>query len=134
MACPLIPRTPIGFQAGLRLLALTAWPALSAAHICLIHVASVDVSSTTVPADPTFIGTSAASVAWNGSEPCLAGWNAGMATSVAIVRITNVYGTPVFGTPFATVSVVSGFGVNAAAPACERRGTSSALHASGRTA
>ncbi len=80
------------------------------AQIQLVHLASVDVSATTVPGSTNFVGTSAANVAWNGSDLCLAGWNAGMATSVAIVRITNVYGTPVFGAPFGSVSVISGFG------------------------
>ncbi|MBI5284053.1 MAG: hypothetical protein HY874_03080 [Chloroflexi bacterium] len=97
-------------RAGVRCGVATILTALASAQIQLVHLASVDVSSTTLPTSPTFVGTSAANIAWNGADLCLAGWNAGMATSVAIVRITNVYGAPVFGTPFASVPVVSGFG------------------------
>ncbi|MBI5362654.1 MAG: hypothetical protein HZA53_05710 [Planctomycetes bacterium] len=74
------------------------------------HLATVDLSALTLPTSATFTGTQAANVAWNGSELVIAGWNAGMATTVGIVRITDVFDTPVISAPFGVVSVVSGLG------------------------
>ncbi|MBK7644607.1 MAG: hypothetical protein IPJ19_16440 [Planctomycetes bacterium] len=80
------------------------------AQVRFEHVRTVDLSSIVVPGNPSFIGTSAANCAWNGSELLIAGWNAGMATTVGIVRVSDVLGTPLIGAPFGVETVISGMG------------------------
>ncbi len=91
-------------------LALVLLVPAASAQVRFEHLATVDLSALIVPGNPQFIGTMAANCAWNGSELLIAGWNAGMATTVGIVRITDVFTTPVVGTPFGVETVISGMG------------------------
>ncbi len=108
------PRDDLAVNSGRRAVLATLGLALGAlplhAQVRFEHLATVDLSSLTQPASATFIGTQAGNLAWNGSELVIAGWNAGMATTAGIVRITNVFTTPQIGTPFGVVTVISGMG------------------------
>ena len=83
---------------------LVAAASLSA-QVSLIHQGTVDVSSTSVSANPEYIGNNPSAVAWNGTDLYVAGFNgSGGAANTGISKIANALSG---GTPGAAFGVLS---------------------------
>jgi hypothetical protein len=67
---------------------------------------TVDLTSTSVAANPQFIGTAPSAVAWENGDLIVAGFNAGTtAAPTAITRVSNVLtASPTFGTAFGAIA------------------------------
>jgi hypothetical protein len=82
----------------------------------LYEISRFDLSSTANAANPEFIGSNPAAVAWNGSKLYVAGANnSGATANSSLIEITNptstgIVSTPTFSTPFGTLSTANGRG------------------------
>ncbi|MFM7522511.1 MAG: PEP-CTERM sorting domain-containing protein [Planctomycetota bacterium] len=82
------------------------------AQIGLYEIARFDLGATSGAANPSFIGSNPAAVAWNGSRLWVAGYNGSGATgSTSLIEITNAtqqgFVSPTYSTPFGTISGVT---------------------------
>jgi hypothetical protein len=94
------------------LLALLAAPTWG---ITLNEIARFDVATSSGIANPEFVGSNPAAVAWNGRELYIAGWNAtGADADVKIVEITNALSlgqvAATYGAPFGSINSVNNRG------------------------
>jgi len=65
---------------------------------------TVDLSSTSNPVNPEFIGSNPAAVAWNGTDLWVGGASgAGVVIDTALVKVSNALTAPTFGTSFGRV-------------------------------
>ena len=81
------------------------------AQIGLYEIARFDLGATSGAANPSFIGSNPAAVAWNGSRLWVAGFNgSATVTTTSLVEITNATQqgvlTAAYSTPFGTISSV----------------------------
>lgn len=81
--------------------------------VSLYEISRFDLSSTANSANPQFIGSNPAAVAWNGTKLYVAGANnSGVVANSSIIEITNpttagIVSSPTFSTPFGTLSTVN---------------------------
>jgi hypothetical protein len=82
--------------------------ATTSAQIALTHVGTVDLDSTANPANPEYIGSNPAAIAWDGTDIHVAGFNSsGGTANTAIVRISNALTAPTYGPAFGVLSTPS---------------------------
>jgi len=90
--------------------------ALGQSVVNLYEISRFDLSSTANAANPEFIGSNPAAVAWNGTRLYVAGANnSGGTANSSIIEITNptatgIVSSPTFSAPFGTLSTVNGRG------------------------
>jgi hypothetical protein len=82
------------------------------AQIGLYEIARFDLGATSGAANPSFIGSNPAAVAWNGSRLWVAGYNgSGAAAATSLIEITNAtqqgFVSPTYSTPFGTINSVA---------------------------
>lgn len=75
------------------------------AQITLNEIVTVNLDSTAVAANPEYIGSNPAAIAWDGTDLYLAGFNnANAAGTVAICKVSGAITSPTFGTAFGTLA------------------------------
>ncbi|MBK8977749.1 MAG: hypothetical protein IPM29_17720 [Planctomycetes bacterium] len=93
---------------NIRLLPVVAAAALAAttsAQIALRELATVNLDVTSNSANPEYIGSNPITVAWDGTDLYVGGFNASGATAnTAVIRVSNALTAPSFGTPFGVLS------------------------------
>ncbi|MEM9379319.1 MAG: hypothetical protein AAGB93_05155 [Planctomycetota bacterium] len=86
---------------GAPCLAASILTATAAAQAEFTPLATIDLDSTSDPANAEFIGSNPFCVAWNGVDLFVGGYNgSGNPVDVQIVRVTDALGAATFGTPF----------------------------------
>lgn len=86
-------------------LACAALATASSAQVSLQLLGTVNLDSTANAANPEFIGTNPAVVAWDGSTMWVAGFNsAGTTANVGIVQVSGALTSPTYGTPFGVIA------------------------------
>jgi len=84
-------------------LPLLAAPALGQATFS--EVATINLDSTSNPANAEYIGSNPYCVAWNGADLFIGGYNgSGQAIDVSLLKIEDALGAATFGAPFAPLS------------------------------
>ncbi|MEM8711411.1 MAG: hypothetical protein AAGG01_10700 [Planctomycetota bacterium] len=74
---------------------------LASGQVRLTEIASIDLSSTSDPMNPEFIGSNPSAVAWDGTDLFVAGLNSSGADAPAgIVRVADALGAATLGTSF----------------------------------
>lgn len=101
---------------GVAVAAFTAVEGRAQSLVNLYEISRFDLSSTANSANPQFIGSNPAAVAWNGSKLYVAGANnSGGTANSSIIEITNptatgIVGSPTFSAPFGTLSTANARG------------------------
>lgn len=89
------------------LLSLALVPPASA-QVVFQELTTINLDRTSNVANPEYIGSNPAAVAWDGMDLYVAGFNnSGAASGVSIVKITDALNTQVFGTPFGGINTPS---------------------------
>ncbi|MEM8713331.1 MAG: hypothetical protein AAGG01_20485, partial [Planctomycetota bacterium] len=84
---------------------VTGTSAAAAMQLTFTPLATVDLSVTANPANPEFVGSSTSSVAWDGTDLYVGGYNGGMDQDTAIVKVTDALGAASIGTAFGNVAI-----------------------------
>ncbi|MGA0869662.1 MAG: hypothetical protein ACO3UM_12100 [Planctomycetota bacterium] len=86
-------------------LACVALAATGSAQVSMRLLGTVNLDSTSNPANAEFIGSNPAVVAWDGNDMWVAGFNsAGTTANVGIVQVSSPLTSPTYGVPFGVVA------------------------------
>lgn len=91
-------------------------PSFANAAVTFTAVTKVSLNSTSNAANPEYVGSNPNTVAWDGTNAWIGGYNAsGLAADVKIVQVSNVLTTPTLGASFGAINVGNGRGLTSLA-------------------